>query len=173
MKYMVSTLKSTPTPYRTKITWNFLVFKHNEHEVEIAKKIASSIGVYFNIGKMRTSMKDEILKPHKESILKDKHWIPDNPDYSAYDKEKSCTKKVIKTCKKPWQEISINWDGNIFPCCAVYGDEFSFGNCQNISIKEIWNNSFYRTARKEILINNKSHPRSICGICKHNGFLHM
>lgn len=154
------------------IVWNFLVFKHNEGEVEQARRAAESIGVSFRVGLMRTSMKDEILKPHKEAISKDKDWIPDNPQYSAYDKEECAPKKIIKGCRKPWQEITINWDGKVFPCCAVYGDKYSFGDARNTPVKEIWNNKAFIVARREIL-NKKKHACTVCGLCRDNGFMHM
>lgn len=157
---------------QTDIVWNFLVFKHNEGEVEEARKMAKLIGISFRIGLMRTSMKDEILKPHKDAIAKDRDWIPDNPAYSAYDKEKCTPKKVIKTCRKPWQEISINWDGKVFPCCAVYGDQYSLGDVKIDAIKEIWNSKLFVIARREI-IREKMHACTICGICRDNGFMHM
>lgn len=157
---------------KSNLIWNFLVFKHNEHEIREVNKIADSLGITLCIGKMRTSMKDEILKPHSESIRKDKNWIPYNPEYSTYDKEKEITKITIKTCRKPWQEISINWNGEVFPCCAVYGDIYNFGNIKNNSIKDIWNNDIYIAARREI-INIKKTAATICGICRNNGFMHM
>jgi radical SAM protein with 4Fe4S-binding SPASM domain len=157
---------------KTDIVWNFLVFRHNEHEIEETKKVAENIGLILRIGKMRIYMKDEILKPHSESIRKYKDWIPDKTEYSAYDKEKYTTKKIIKTCRKPWVEISINWDGKVFPCCAVYGDEFSFGDAKENNIRHIWNNRMYAEARKQI-INKKRKATTICGICRNNYFMHM
>ena len=156
----------------TRIIWNFLVFRHNEHEIEKAEAMAKEIGVNFRIGLMRTSMKDEILKSHKESIERDRNWIPDNPEYSAYDKINYTTKKIIKTCRKPWQEISINWNGLVFPCCAVYGEKYNFGDAREDSIKDIWNNPKFISARKDIL-NKKCSATTICGVCRNNGFMHM
>jgi len=154
------------------IVWNFLVFKHNEHEIAAARSMADRLGVSFRIGLMRTSMKDEVLKPHQEGIKKDINWIPDNPEYSAYDKVKLTPKKIIKTCRKPWQEIAINWNGEVFPCCAVYGDNFNFGDASKDTIRKIWNNQKYRAARRQILSRQKD-LSTICGICKSNGFMHM
>lgn len=156
----------------TLIIWNFLVFKHNEHEVEKAQEMAKDIGLPLRIGLMRTSMKDEILKPHKEAIKRDLDWIPDNPLYSAYNKESLAPKKVIRTCRKLWQEISVNWDGLVFPCCAVYGESFSFGDARKDSIRNIWNNEKFAAARIEILNKNIA-ACTICGRCRNNGFMHM
>lgn len=155
-----------------RIVWNFLVFKHNETELEQARQMAKEIGADFRIGLMRTTMKDEILKEHSQSIEKDLSWIPDNPAYSAYDKGKLATKKILKSCRKPWQEMSINWDGKVFPCCAVYGDSFALADVKNSSIRQAWNSKNYQQARKEIL-GKKTDKISICGICKSHGFMHM
>lgn len=156
----------------TVIIWNFLVFKHNENELSAARRMAAEIGVTLRIGLMRTSMKDEVLKPHQELIKKDLNWIPDNPEYSAYNKINLTTKKIIKTCRKPWQEIAINWNGAVLPCCAVYGDKFSFGDATLEPISKIWNNRFYVKARKEILGKRKL-TCTVCGMCRSNGFMHM
>ncbi|MFA5351010.1 MAG: radical SAM protein [Candidatus Omnitrophota bacterium] len=154
------------------VTWNFIVFKHNEHEIELARGMAKNIGVNFSIGLMRTSLKDEVLRSHKDGIFQDKNWIPDNPIYSAYDKCNLTVKKVLKTCKKPWQSIAINSNGLVFPCCAVYEERYSFGDAKKESIKDIWNNRKFILARQEIL--NKNRPAcTICGICRNNGFMHM
>ena len=170
MKFIVSLLGQSNK--KTDIIWNFLVFKHNEQEIDAAKEIAESIGVSLRISKMRTFMKDEITVPHAESIKKYKNWIPDKSEYSAYDKENEKTKAIIKTCRKPWQEISINWDGKVFPCCAVYGDEYSFADAAKNDIKQIWNNEVYIQARKEIK-DKRIKAVTICGICRNNCFMHM
>ncbi|MBN1522597.1 MAG: SPASM domain-containing protein [Candidatus Aureabacteria bacterium] len=156
----------------TDLIWKFLVFKHNENELEKAKASADKIGVQFRPGLMRISMQDEIFKPRSESIQKDRDWIPDNPLYSAYDKENNVTKKTFKTCRKPWQEISINWEGKVFPCCAVYEDQYNFGNAQEEPVKDIWNNRMFDLARREILYRKQS-VSTVCGICRNNGFMHI
>jgi len=154
------------------IVWNFIVFKHNEHEVELVKRIAKELGVNLSISTMRTSLKNEILKPHHEEISRDKEWIPDNPLYSAYDKCSLSTKKVMNTCKKLWQSIAINSSGLVFPCCAVYEEKYSFGDAKKDSLKDIWNNHKFISARQEVLDKERS-AGTICGICRNNGFMHM
>ncbi len=170
LKYLVQKRKELKKD--TIIVWNFLVFKHNEHEVKKARKMAEDLGVTFRVGLMRTSMKDEILKPHEESIAKDIEWIPDNPEYSAYDKQKLAPKKKLKTCKKPWQEISVNWNGKVFACCAIYEEKYNIGDANTDSIRDIWNNALYVASRKNIL-GKKTKMLTVCSICKKHGFMHM
>jgi len=157
---------------KVNIIWNFLVFKHNEHEVDTAKNMAKGIGVNLKIGLMRTSLKDEILKPHQEAIRRDRQWIPDNPEYSAYNKESCGTKKIIRTCKKPWQSIAISWNGLVFPCCAVFEEKYNFGDAKTDPLSEIWNNQKFIAAR-QVVLNKKNPASTVCGICRNNGFMHM
>jgi len=170
----IKTLLHFRDQFKSKVhlVWNFIVFKHNENEVGRAKEAARSMGIDLRIGKMRTSMKEEILRPHAESIQKYKNWIPDNPEYSAYDLNKGETKIKIKSCRKPWAEMSINWNGDVFPCCAVYGDEYRLGSIKSAAIREVWNSAPYKLARQEVL-NRGCKVVTICGICRDNGFMHM
>lgn len=158
---------------RLNIVLNFLVFKHNEHEIKDAQELAKSLGLNIRIGKMRTEMETEITQSVEQSIEKYKDWIPENKEYSAYDITLKKRIKEIKTCKKPWREAELNWDGTITPCCYIYDIEnYSFGNINNSTFQEIWNNEKYVAARKAIL-GKKTEIKTICQICKRHGYTHM
>ena len=77
--------RAAGTPY---ICWQFLVMRHNEHEVEAAKKMAEELGV------------DRITIDHaylpvmfREEALK---WLPQNPGYHRYDRAE---------LERKWQEL--------------------------------------------------------------------
>lgn len=172
LRKLMETKKRFPES-RLKITLNYLVFKHNEHEMEKAKELAQSLGLDIKFGKMRTEMETEITQPIENSIEKYKEWIPTNKEYSAYDTEHKKRVKEIKTCKKPWREVELNWDGTITPCCYIYDiEKYGFGNINDNSFMEIWNNKFYIAARKGIL-GKKTKIATICNICKKHGYTHM
>ena len=61
-----------------KIIWLFHVFRHNEHEVDVAKKLAEEIGVELRINKMRTDMGKEIFETAGVAIERDSDWIPED-----------------------------------------------------------------------------------------------
>ena len=71
-----------------------------------------------------------------------------------------------------WKETVINWDGCILPCCSVYSETHSFGNIKEDSFKNIWNNQKYIAARKEVLGRNNN-TRTVCHVCKANGYLYI
>ena len=140
------------TPY---ITWQYLVFRFNEHELAKAQNIAKDIGVdriwfqkaYIDEGHYKISDSD------RNAIRK---WIPSNPLLTFYDpkdaeKHFSVPLKLMKKYRKKrcdWHYASsaINSDGKISPCCALYkkSDDLGFLNqCQESSyMTEINNHSF-------------------------------
>jgi radical SAM protein with 4Fe4S-binding SPASM domain len=155
----------------TRLVLLFHVFRHNEHEIGKIRKLVKDLGIELRINKMRTDMGKEIFEKVKDSIERDKDWIPENPKYSAFDIDKK-EKKIQMRCKQLWTTSVINWDGSVLPCCAVYGEQYAFGNVFKESFASIWNNKNYRLARKEVLNKIKESP-TVCHICKENGFLHF
>lgn len=166
-------IKKSHSKSKLKIILNYLVFRHNEHEIEKAKELAKSLGLEIRIGKMRTEMETEITKPIEESIKKYEEWIPVNKEYSAYDVTKGKRIKELKTCKKPWREVELNWDGTITPCCYIYDiEKHGFGNLNKNSFMDIWNNKLYIAARR-IILGKKTSIETVCHICKKHGYTHM
>ena len=155
----------------TRLILVFHVFRFNEHEVESIGQLAKDLGVELRINRMRTDMGKEIFEKVEDSIERDRDWIPENPEYSAFDLDKKEKKKQMK-CKQLWTTAVVNWDGSVLPCCAVYGEKYTFGNVHQEPFASIWNNQNYRLARKEIRNKIKESP-TICHICKENGFLHF
>lgn len=170
IRLLVETKKRLNNRY-TRLILLFHVFKFNESEVDRIKELARDLGVELRINKMRTDMGKEIFEKAKDSIERDKDWIPENPKYSAFDLVKKEKKKQMK-CRQPWTTAVINWDRAILPCCAVYGEQYAFGNIFKEPFATIWNNKKYQMARKEILNQIEESP-TICHICKENAFLHF
>lgn len=155
----------------TRLILLFHVFRHNEHEIEKIKQLTKSLGIELRINKMRTDMGKEIFERVDESIHRDRDWIPENSEYSAFHLCKE-EKKRQMTCRQLWTTSVINWDGSVLPCCAVYSERYAFGNIFMQPFMNIWNNQSYQLARKEIRGKIEKSP-TICHICKENGFLHF
>jgi radical SAM protein with 4Fe4S-binding SPASM domain len=148
--------------------WNFLVFRHNEHEVDAARRMAEELGVGFTAGMMRTDCAEEIFLPLEERLRRDGEWVPENPTYSQYTHERLNHRTL--DCTKPWTTVAINWDGYVVPCGSVYDcPTYQYGNIFKQSFAEIWNSEPYRNARRA-LTNRASGTKTICELCKQNGF---
>ena len=149
------------------ICWQFLVMKHNEHEVDKAKEMAAELGV------------DKITIDHaylpiatREEAMQ---WLPKNPKYHRYNLQElekgwkaqdmherslqssdepstgSSIRKNFKrrvNCAWLWTQTTINWDLSVSPCCAIFDPSEDFGNLSGASFKEIWNNEKYRASRR-------------------------
>lgn len=151
-----------------KMVWNFLVFRHNEHEVDRAWQMARELGVEFTAGFMRTDCGEEIFLPMEERMRRDGAWIPEGPRYSQYTHER--LSRRVTDCDKPWKTVAINWDGDVVPCGSVYDARaHRYGNIFQQSFAEIWNGEAYRKARAAIM-DRARNTNTICETCKRNGF---
>lgn len=151
------------------ISWQFLVFRHNEHEIEEVERIGNYLGVD-HVG---------ITK----AFIGDKDWIPQNSEYSHYQMEgiksnytSGHFKKAQEAkCNWPWEALVINPNGSVSPCCAVEDEKDDFGNIFEQPFREIWNNEKYRRARNYIkdkkIIQDRNN--NICVNCQQLGLINL
>ena len=170
---------NSKTPY---ITWQFLVFRFNEHELENAQNMSREIGVD-RLTFSRASLDEAIYPMPDKDRAEIKTWIPTNPALTSYDydnaksnpgaplKLKSC--KNSKRCDWLYMSSAINSDGSIAPCCAVYKQKDNFGlfdSSTNRSYMDILNNERYRSIRDRFAGRNTEFQGVICESCS-NGEL--
>ncbi|MCX5778299.1 MAG: radical SAM protein [Elusimicrobia bacterium] len=139
------------------IHWQFLVFKHNEHERESAKKMSHDIGVD-SIGFTAPFCAPE--------------WVSTIDEYNNYIKkdDNSVEFKHVQTqCNWLWDAITINADGSVSPCCSVEEQKDDFGNFFSKPFFFVWNNACYRKARRYIMTKIQSTRANICMRCDHIG----
>ena len=143
------------TPF---IIFQFLVVRHNEHQIEEVNRLAKEIGV--DQVRLKTAqVYDYENDPNK--------LIPTIEKYSRYRKGKDGQMKsksgMGNHCWKLWQGNVISWDGLVVPCCFDKDAAHRLGNLQMQSFKEVWNNDNYRQFRKEIMTSRKN--IDICANC--------
>jgi hypothetical protein len=63
----------------------------------------------------------------------------------------------------------VNWDGGYAPCCYLTDASDDFGEVNTQSIKEIWNNEQYMTARG--LFKDRFAPNTYVGCLNCNVYL--
>jgi len=150
------------------ICWQFLVFRHNEHEIEKVKRIGRDLGVDVGITK---------------AFIGNKDWIPLNEDYSHYRREEINNEYTYEhfkppqeaMCNWPWEAVVINPNGSVSPCCSVEDEKDDFGNIFQQPFMEIWNNEKYRMARKYIKDKKiiQSKDDNICIHCRQLGLINL
>lgn len=141
------------TPF---IIWQFIVFGHNEHEVDDIQKLAKEIGVdHLSI---KTA---QIYNFESGSNL-----LPKNPKYSRYIK-KGLSYKIknglLSHCWRMWHACVITWDGKIVPCCFDKDGTYQLGGLNNHLFKSIWKGVEYSRFRRLILKSRRN--IDICQNC--------
>ena len=138
------------------IRWQFLVMKHNEHEIDDIKKLADKHGV--NNLELKT-----VQIYSKEDVY---NFLPINPRYRRYKIQGDDfeLKFGIKNrCRRIWTNAVVNWDGEVAICCFDKDVKFKIGNIKETSLSKIWKNESIQKIRNLILTNRKEIP--ICRNC--------
>src|SRR3989338_8426389 len=147
LKYIIAAKKKLKSKY-PKITWQFLVMKHNEHEIEVARKLAESIGVdEINFRPVRCDTGSEVTMNDREKVDASRPWLPTQEKYSRYDYKKRERKNKLKSCMFLKTTMTINGNGSVAPCCGVYDEKFDFGNVFKEGVIGVCNNEKYKKAR--------------------------
>lgn len=157
IKRLVDTKKAvrSSTPY---VELQFIVFRHNEHQVDQMKEFAKQTGVdklsfktaqiynFDEIGKTIPTLKGK----SRYRLLADNSWVP--------------ARKIRNRCHRIWSSIVVTWDGKVVPCCYDKNAEFQTGKILEKPIREIWRNQQISAFRSKILSR-----RSDIAICRNCG----
>ena len=143
------------TPF---IIFQFLVVRHNEHQIEEVKKLAKDIGV----DQLRLKTAQVYDYQNDPNNL-----IPLNKKYSRYKKDKNGKTKFngnnANHCWRLWHDPVITWDGSVVPCCFDKDAQHKLGSLQEQSFKELWHNKNYQHFRSQVLQSRKN--IDICANC--------
>lgn len=139
-----------------KIVWKMVVNKHNQHEVPLAQAKANELGIEF--------LTVEIYTPEH---LKEQ-WKP------SVDVEQMGTKTHtdrMEQCYPLWQVMTVNFNGDVFPCCGEWSPKDAMGNVLREPVSKIWNSPEYRRRRA---MNKSGPPRcDDCHIDKETNYQRM
>lgn len=140
------------------VIFQFLVVRHNEHQIEEVKQLAKQIGV--DQVRLKTAqVYDYENDPNR--------LIPTNNRYSRYKKDKNGKMAFrgnnANHCWRLWHDPVITWDGAVVPCCFDKDARHRLGNLRDQSFKELWQNKNYRNFRSQVLQSRKN--IDICANC--------
>lgn len=137
------------------IRWQFLVMKHNEHEIDKIKEMAKIYEVD------QLSFKTIQIYTHE-----DIKFLPNNPKYRRYNisgENFEIKFKMENKCRRMWQQPVINWNGEVAICCFDKDIEYPVGNVENNSLLSIWQGTAFQKMRNAVLKNRKAFE--ICRNC--------
>ncbi len=140
------------------VIFQFLVVRHNEHQIGEVKRIAKEIGVD-DVWLKTAQVYDYENDPNQ--------LIPTNTRYSRYKKNGE-GKMVFKGnnanhCWRLWHDPVITWDGTVVPCCFDKDAQHKLGSLHQHSFRELWQNGEYKRFRSQVLQSRKN--IDICANC--------
>ena len=112
------------------VTWKYLVFPHNAHEVDAARGMAEQVGV--DEFEVFTGTVDVGFWTGQQYGADGTMRPLDPPDQ----------------CRSLWSSLFVNAGGRVTPCCQAYRDGDVFDNLLDHDLAAVWNSSRYRVARQ-------------------------
>jgi radical SAM protein with 4Fe4S-binding SPASM domain len=155
----LSELKKQKRIKYPEIKLQFIVMKHNEHEIKKVIELAKQTGVntifFKTVGIMDPRLKKDIEK-----------YLPVKKEFRRYACEEGSLKypKLLgRVCDYLWTEVTINVDGSVVSCCRDANGRYIFGNLKNQKISDVWNSPKMISFRKDVLKNKND--IEICKTC--------
>ncbi len=143
------------------LTWQFVIFGHNEHEIEAMQSMAKNLNM--NI-RLKLSW-DEQFSPIKNEELIRKTIKLGAASRSEYVQKHGVDYLQKRICSQLWKHPQINWDGKILGCCYNYWGDF--GNAFESGLKDGLNNEKISYARLMLLGKVKEKDEIPCTTCGH------
>lgn len=140
-----------------KVFIQFVVMKHNEHEISQLSHFKRELGA------------DHILlkSAYVEGIDEARLILPTERRFQRYQIEDGNLKvrgARKRPCRRPWFSTVVHWDGSVVPCCFDRDNVYALGNIAQNNFAEIWTSKAYQAFRNEIL-QNKNGNIDICENC--------
>ncbi|MBU8893464.1 MAG: radical SAM protein [Bacteroidales bacterium] len=131
-----------------KIIIQFLMFRHNEHEIPKIKALCKELSVD------KLEFKSAQINNFKNFVL-----IPKINKYARYKKHNSnylIKSKLKNKCLRIWSTMVITQDGSLIPCCFDKNNKYKIGNIINSDTLKLWESDTFKNFRQKILKNRKS-----------------
>jgi MoaA/NifB/PqqE/SkfB family radical SAM enzyme len=142
------------------LTWQFVVFGHNEHEIPAAREMA---------GRLEMAFFPKISWDAKFSPIRDSEFV------QAQTGERAVTRQeyeqihgrqyMSSICHQLWDDPQINWDGKNLGCCRNFWGDFG-GNAFTDGLRACFNHEKMHYARA--MLRGRKPPRDDipCSTCE-------
>jgi hypothetical protein len=139
--------------------WQFVVFGHNEHELEQARSMAAERGMEFVPRLSWDTEHSPLVNPELVTI---------QTGLGASSREEFREKKGVDytrdICYQLWRAPVVNWDGKLLGCCVNYWGDFG-GNVFTDGLATSASNPRMERARKMLLGELPAAPDIPCSSC--------
>lgn len=129
---------------RTKVVWQFIVMKNNEHEVNEATRLARIHNIHLVFKTFNPSLKGQVTT---------------RKEYARGIKN--------KPCQSIYKQIGVLWNGDVVACCNDPEGLYVMGNIKTSTLSEVWESLTYRRHRESVAsaVSEPEHEPTICKTC--------
>jgi radical SAM protein with 4Fe4S-binding SPASM domain len=141
---------------KPRIELQFIVMRHNEHELPEMRRLARAWGV----DKLR-------VKTVGADDDETRSLVPTSRLLSRYKADGETPNVRHAFCTMAWDHTVVNVDGSVTPCCYLrpdMGEAFVMGNVFETSFQSIWRGEKYRAFRESMLEGRAAMP--VCNKCR-------
>ena len=135
-----------------RLTWQFIAFGHNEHEIGSARDLATELGMTFFV---KLNWDPELSPVVDEDTIRvaTRTGAATRSEF----REKHGSDYASTICDQLWSSPQINWDGKVLGCCRNFWGEFG-GNAFREGLRASLNHEKLSYARE--MLEGAKPPRS-------------
>ncbi len=100
-----------------RLTWQFVAFGHNQHEIEAARALANELDMAFVV---KLSWDSDFSPVTDAAAIRAATGATSREEYLA----ETGRDYMQGICADLWQSPQINWDGKVLGCCRNFWQEF-------------------------------------------------
>lgn len=139
------------------LTWQFVVFGHNEHEIAKAREMATARGMRFNPIR---NLDFDYSPPADPDLVRREAGIDATVDGDAVVRDIA---DRLVYCHQMWDAPQVNWDGKLLGCCFNYFTDF--GNVFETGLSAALSGERYRHTKSVLLGLAEPRPDTPCLKC--------
>lgn len=153
----LSKLKEAHLSEFPRLTWQFVVFGHNEHELPKAREMARALGMEF---RPKLSWEPFFSPVRDEESVRMELGAADRDDY----RRRFGVDYAWRSCLDLWRSPQINWDGTVLGCSRNFWGDFG-ANVFSDGLAAGVNSVQMRRARRMLLGKEPSEAGIPCATC--------
>ena len=142
-----------------KLYWNFIIFGHNEHEIEKAKELAGELNMEFN---HKLSWDSDFSPIKTPEVVKKQTGIEVTSREEYLQRYNEDYKQSI--CSQLWKAPMVNWDGKLLGCCRNFWGDFGDNVFEKGLLASV-NNPKIRYARRMLRGEEEPSEEIPCTTC--------
>lgn len=141
------------------LTWQFIVFGHNEHEIAAAKKMAAELGMGF---RPKISWDDDISPVRDRKLVQIQTGLPAT---RANFHETRGIAFARDICYQLWNQPVLNWDGRLTGCCRNFWGDFGT-NAFDVGLAAALESPKLEQAKLMLMGKAEAQPGIPCTTCE-------